>query len=469
MKNIMLFFSLMTLIFSDQAIQASPNFILILTDDHGWTSLSTQMDIRLSGSRSDYYETPHIDRLADLGMRFSRGYAPAAICTPTRRSILYGQSAIRQGDEAGFAARYHPDKHDFLTIPLMLKQVNEQYKTAHFGKWHIQGEFFPEDVSYDESDGNTNNSGGNMFEDKADKWKKTFFSGDPKKADQITSRGINFIKRCVSSGHPFYLQLSHYATHVDIQAKTEDYDRFSDKPRGKVHDHPGYAAMLYHLDQGIGKLLDYVDQIGIADHTYIILMSDNGGVEFIPPSGNKLLHPDQNPQKQRNFPLRGGKWVLFEGGIRVPFIIKGPGIKSGSQCNQPVIGYDLLPTLADLAGYQEKLPEYIDGVSFKNLLFQPEQPLDRKDEALYFHRYSGSYPHSAIIMGQYKLVKFWKSSGMKRAGVELYDLKADREEVHDIGNDLTEEKAFLEEKLMDYIKKVNPELLSQLQDYKNYN
>ena len=462
--NIKILVSILLLVISQEpgsAQSSSPNFILILTDDHGWTSTSTAMDQKVPNSKSDYFETPGIDRLASQGMRFSHGYAPAALCTPTRRSILYGQTAIRQGTEESFPAKYHPDQHDFITIPLMLKKTNPAYKAAHFGKFHLQGNFFPEEIGYDESDGDTNNSGGNMFEYKEDKWMKTFFSGDPKKADHITGRGINFIKRCVEDGNPFYLQLSHYATHVDIQSKADTYKKYSSKPRGTVHDHPGYAGMLDHMDASIGRVLDFVEAQGISGNTYIILLADNGGVEFIPPSSDKMNHPDQNPRKQRNYPLRGGKWVLYEGGIRVPFIIKGPGVKPGSQCDVAVTGYDLLPTLADLVGYGEQMPAYIDGGSLKPLLEKGDGEVSRAEDALFFHRYAGSYPHSAVIQDGYKLIKLWRSKNQTES-IELYSLKNDLGELYNLASEMPEKAAKMEQLLMEYMRKVNPELVQDL-------
>lgn len=462
-KAALLTMCFLLIILAGRANDPPPNFILILTDDHGWTSTSTAMDKHLPNSKSDYYETPHIDRLAATGMRFSHGYAPAAICTPTRRSILYGQSAPRQGPKDGFEEKYHPAQHDFLTIPLMLKEADSRYRTAHFGKWHILGNFFPEDVGYDESDGKTTNSGGNMWEHKSDKWMKTFFSGDPKKVNHITERGMNFISRNVRAGNPFYLQLSHYATHVDIQSREETYDKYSKKKRGEAHDHPGMAGMLEHLDEGIGRLLDHVEALGISDNTYIILMSDNGGAEFIPPSGNKLDHPDNHGRKQRNYPLRGGKWVLYEGGIRVPFIVKGPGIAPGTQCDVPVVGYDILPTLADIVGYPGKMPEYVDGGSFKTLLAEGKGTVKRPYDAMVFHRFVGYYPHSAIIMGDYKLLKFWKSSGWREKGIELYNIKSDLGEINDISGKMPEKCAQMEKKMIEYMRSVNTELLHELE------
>jgi arylsulfatase A len=447
---------------SAQSADHSPNFILILTDDHGWTSTSTRMDEGNEYSRSDYQETPNIDRIAREGMRFSQGYAPAAICTPSRRSILFGQTHLRQGPDEGFEERYHPYEKAFLTIPLMLKQADERYRTAHYGKWHQKtGEYSPEDFGFDQSDGRTSNGDGSIWEYKEDKWKKTFLVDAPKNIDRLTGRGMSFMRRNVESENPFYLQISHYATHVDIQTKPETYDRFSRKPRGRTHDHPGYAGMLADLDTGIGEILDQVEQLGIVDNTYIVIMADNGGVEFIPPFSNKLAPPGTNGRASRNDPLRGGKWVLYEGGVRVPFIMAGPGIPANSQSDVPVIGYDLLPTIADLAGYTKSMPDYIDGGSFLELLDDGVGRVERPTDALFHHRYA-SYLHSSIRAGNYKLLKFWNDSTNHKAGIELYDLSKDLEETKDLATRLPGKAKELEAMLVDYIEKVDANVTGEL-------
>lgn len=445
------------------AATSSPNFILILTDDHGWTSTSSLMDNNNPLSGSDYQETPNIDRLVKAGMRFSQGYAPAAICTPSRRSILFGQTQLRQGPDDGFEERYHPYEKGFLTIPLLLKQIDSNYRAAHFGKWHQKtGDFSPEDFGFDQSDGRTSNGDGSIWEYKEDKWKKTFLVDSPKNIDRLSGRGASFIRRNAESDNPFYLQVSHYATHVDIQTKPETYDHFTGKPRGRAHDHPGYAGMLADLDTGIGQILDQVERSGIADNTYILFMADNGGVEFIPPVSNKLAPPGTNARISRNHPLRGGKWVLYEGGIRVPFIMSGPGIPPSSQSDVPVVGYDILPTIAELSGYPKPLPGYVDGGSFAGLLDDGLGEVNRNSEAMYFHRYA-SYLHSAVRMGDYKLLKFWKDHPNHNAGIELFDLSNDLGETQDLAPTMPAKAKQLERMLLDYIEEIDGNVSGELE------
>lgn len=432
-----------------------PNFVFILTDDQGWTSLSSAMDDRYPEARSDYFETPNMDRLGNAGMRFSCGYAPDALCTPSRRSIQFGQNTIHTGN-VHFRANYDPKTKQWLTIPRMLKSIDPAYKTAHYGKWDLRAGFFPEDLGYDESDGNTGNGNGDLMTDKSTKWTQVYVNNDPKRTGTITQRAINFMQRQVSGGNPFYLQISYYATHVDIQTKKKTYQKYLQKKKGKIHDNAGWAGMLEDLDTGIGEVMDMISKLGIDNDTYIILMSDNGGVQMLPPpvAIHKLDPPSAFPKKMNNYPLRSGKWVLYEGGIRVPFMIKGPGIKPGSYCHVAVTGCDLIPTISELAGNKNPLPDYLDGSSIKPLLDHPVngKPV-RKEGALYFHRYVNAYEHSAIIDGHYKLIKFWKTNKE-----ELYDLDQDIGEIHDLAGTLPEKRRELDEKLMDYLKKMHAEI-----------
>jgi arylsulfatase A-like enzyme len=435
------------------AAAATPNIIFILTDDLGWTCLSQRMDDRVRNSRSDYHETPALERLARAGMRFTNGYAPDALCCPTRRSIQFGQTPTRQGDER-FPKNYDPAKHPRLTIPRMLKAADARYRTAHYGKWDLRAEIFPEDLGYDESDGNTGNRNGDVSSDKESKWTEHYLNNDPKRIETLTDRAVNFVRRNHAAGNPFYLQLSHYATHVDMQTRAATYAKYTAKPKGRIHSHPAWAGMLEDLDTAIGRLLNEVDRLGLADRTYVFLMADNGAAEFVPPVKNKMDHPSVFPVPPRNHPLRGGKWVLYEGGIRVPFIVRGPGVRPGAQCHVPVTGWDLLPTFADLAGYRPALPSDLDGGSFRALFSGGEGVVRRPDDFLVFHRYAAAYPHSAIRIGDFKLIKIWKTNVL-----ELYNLKDDLGETTDLAKKLAEKTKELHERLLAYLKRVDAEVL----------
>lgn len=437
----------------------SPNIIFILADDLGWSSLSTRMDKADPRSISDYHETPNLDRLATAGMRFSRAYAPASICSPSRRSILFGHTPSRQGKEF-FEANYHPVAEKYLALPQVLKRINNQYETAHYGKWDIRAGFSPEDAGYDESDGDTGNKNGNFAIEGTDKWTDYFITGDPKRANTLAARAANFITRQAKSGTPFFLQISHYATHVEKQTTAESYEKYRKKSSGKKHDDPAFAGMLEDLDRSIGTILDTLERLGIAKNTYVFFMTDNGATEFMPAVRNRLDHPSQFDKPMRNYPLRGGKWTLYEGGIRVPFLVMGPGIEADSQCDVPIVGWDLLPTFAELAG-QDLASSGVDtdGGSFVSLLLgETGKSVARTNNALVFHRYNEGYPHSAVIEGDYKLLKFWKSGKM-----ELYNLNEDRGETHDIAGENPGKVKELAKEMTAYFRKVNPDLLTRYQ------
>lgn len=439
-------------------VATPPNIIFILTDDQGWTSLSSRMQNDLPESASDYYETPNIDRLALAGMRFSRGYASASICSPTRRSIQFGQTPIRQGDEE-FADRYKPETNAPRSLPQVLKSIDNRYQTAHLGKWDFRAELVPEKFGYDLSDGDTRNGNGNRVQVKGDKWDEHYLTEDPKKINTLTERAIGFMRIQTSTRTPFYLQISHYATHVNMETKSATLDYFTKKQKGKRHGNPAWAGMLFDLDTGIGAILDEVEKLGISDNTYIFLMADNGATEFLPPVKNRLDHPSKFDQPMRNYPLRGGKWVLYEGGIRVPFIVMGPGIKAGSQSDVPVIGWDLLPTFAELAGGTSRPEKDRDGGSFLSVLKNNGKGVvNRSTKDFYFHRYNKGYPHSAIISGNDKLVRFWKTGK-----VELYDLSIDQGELTDLAPKNSTKAKELDDKLLNYINLHNPSLLTAYQ------
>lgn len=447
----------------------TPNFVFILSDDQGWTGTSARMHGEREDAKSDYFLTPNLERLALGGVRFSQGYSPAALCCPTRRSLQFGQTPARQG-EAGFAKRY-PVTTDRLTIPRLLKAVDARYATAHFGKWDHRTDLLPEHLGYDESDGNTRNTTGNEGSsfNKQDKWTEYKELDDPKRIFSLTERAEDFIERQVRDERPFYLQVSHYAVHVDMQTRAETLKAQTARKRGDVHRIAAFAGMTADLDTGVGQLLDKLDALGIADSTYVFYMADNGAVPWIPPEPTKhLADPASLDDVGRNHPLRSGKWSLFEGRIRVPFIVRGPGVRTGAFCDVPVVGWDILPTIADLAGYGEALPEDLDGGSFRSLLEEDSRVgVKRTTDGLVFHRYAGNYAHSAIRVGDFKLVKFWKRRF--RFGVRppegtgtllLFDLNKDIGERHDLAEARPRKTRELHDKLMAYLERVDSEALT---------
>ena len=292
----------------------------------------------------------------------------------------------------------------------------------------------PEQLGYDESDGNTDNGEGG-----AKNSKLPSASEDPKLIGHVTHRAEEFMRECKKDGHPFYVQLSHYAVHWKVFYKQETLDTVNKRSVGEVHQDPGFAAMTEDLDDGIGQLMQTIKKLGLEKNTYVIFMSDNGGRV----STSKIKAPNQNT------PLRDGKHSLYEGGIRVPFTISGPGIKPGTVSTVPVTGVDLLPTITDLAG-KELHHDHLDGGSLKLLLRGKSKVVKRSEDFLLFHTAVTREPLSAIRQGDYKLVKTWDENK-----VELFDLSKDLEEKKDLSNKLPEKTEELHQLLIDYLDRVH--------------
>lgn len=418
----------------------APNFILILTDDQSWVGTSYLSDPDDPHSKSDFYETPNMERIATQGMRFTSGYSPAPYCCPTRRSITIGQTPakhIYQADRDGWTEAYRKQ----LSIPRMLKMIDPAYKAAHFGKWDSRfDEVTPGEMGYDVSDGPTTNGTGLG---RKGEWPKAL--EDPKLIFSLTSRACNFMEEQVEKGHPFYLQLSHYAVHLGMTYTEESLKKYNTKKPGSKHFIPEFAAMTEDLDTGIGKLLDKIQELGISDHTYLIFMSDNGGRRSQPIGGEQVI--------ARNYPLRNGKGTMYEGGIRVPFVMLGPGIAQNSSSDVPVTGLDIMPTLADLAGNQKALPEALDGGSLAPVIFNNGKgKVKRSHPFLVFHHAVDRTPQSAIRQGKYKLVKTWDDDL-----IELFDLSMDVGEENDLSKEMPEKARELEEQLVAFLARVNAE------------
>ncbi|MEX0323269.1 MAG: sulfatase [Puniceicoccaceae bacterium] len=420
--------------------QKSPNFILILTDDQSYVGTSFLANPEDSRTRSDYYQTPNMERLADMGMRFTNGYSPAPYCCPTRRSITIGQTPAKheyQADRENWPKVYRKQ----LSIPRMLRAANPDYRSAHFGKWdHRYDDVTPAEMGYDVSDGYTDNGTGGG---KQSEWPKAM--DDPKLIFSLSERGCNFMEQQVKEGKPFYLQVSHYAVHLGITYTQESLDKYKQLDGDGRHFIPEFAAMTEDLDTGIGILLDKVEELGISDNTYIIFMSDNGGRNSQP------IGPQQ--KVARNFPLRDGKGSMYEGGIRVPFVFIGPGVKKNSFSHVPVTGLDILPTLADLSGYNKKLPEIIDGGNIAPVAKNKGRgTVKRQRPFLVFHHAVDRKAQSAIREGRYKLVKTWKDNQL-----ELFDLEKDVGEENDLSAKLPAVVRDLDDKLVAFLKEVKAE------------
>ena len=447
------------------AVQAveRPNIIFIFADDLGWPQTTARMHPDQPDSCIPYLETPALHRLALEGRRFSSGYAPAPICTPTRRSILVGMTTARTRG-AEFKSDFDPKNH--LCLPQALKKADPRYYCAHFGKWGSQMNATPEEVGYDESDGPTCNPEGNIDSGANDMIDIVITPGctieDPKRTFLLTKQSIDFIERQTEAKRPFYLQLSLYAQHHQLQAteaSAKKYEAKGEPPR----DFPTiFAAMMEDMDRGIGMILDAVDRLGIADKTYIFFSADNGGEPHqlfgLPVNSHDVPNP-----RSPNYPLRAYKQTLFEGGIRVPFFVRGPGIAADSWCHVPVAQYDLLPTFVELAGgdpramFADRDVE-IDGGSIKTLMLTGEGEVKRPVPGLIFHR-PENVVSSAYRSGDYKIFHHWRQDR-----TYLYDLSKNIGETNDLSTEMPEKLAQMKETLMNYLTQVDAEKFTKERD-----
>ncbi|MBG38307.1 MAG: sulfatase [Cryomorphaceae bacterium] len=430
---------------TDRALQIKhPNFILILVDDQGWNGTSVQMMHNEPDSKSDYFETPNLELLAKKGIRFSDAYSGAPVCAPSRYSIQFGKTPARLSMIRVGMNTDHIDHEGFTSIPKALKQINNKYRAAHFGKWGMGSN--PTVLGYDVSDGATKNKDGHFINQKT-QWNHTA-KDDPKNIFSLTERAIGFMQSATQENEPFYLQISHYAVHANIESTESSYAKLKNKPKGAQQKDAGFAAMTLDLDEGLGILLKKIKELGIEDNTYIIYMSDNGSVPNIP--GAKKY------EKSYNYPLSRGKWDALEGGVRVPLIVAGPGIKKGSESAIPVSGVDLLPTLIELAGNNKKSLTEVDGGSFASILLQTNnENVDRPIDGIFFHvPYKNGIalkrPHSAVRKGDYKLVKFQDDQS-----VLLFNLVEDKMEQTNLALQNPDKAIELEKLLNDYLVEVH--------------
>ena len=392
-----------------------PNIVFILADDLGWS------DVNCYGHR--FHETPNIDRLAAGGMRFTDAYAACPVCSPTRASIMTGKYPATLGLTDWIpglrnGTRYKLLMPDFLkrlpleeiTIAEMLKAAG--YVTGAVGKWHLGPRgYWPENQGFDVNIGgnHTGTPAGGYF------LPNRMTLKNMKKGDYLTDRlsdeGAKFIE--ANKDRPFFLYQSYHSVHTPIQAKKQYVEKYKGKksPDGKRY-HPTYAGMVQSLDEGVGRILDKLDELKLTRNTLVFFMSDNGGLNAVTAVR----------------PLRAGKGHIYEGGIREPMIVRYPrAIKAGATCAEPVSSVDFFPTILELAG--AKFSHKIDGVSFAELLKGEKKTLGRK--AIYWHHphYSpqGGRPASAIRCGDYKLVKLYEGDK-----IELYNLADDISEKTDI-------------------------------------
>ena len=444
------------------------NFVFILIDDMGWT------DAGCYGST--FYETPNIDKLASQGMRFTNAYAACPVCSPTRASIMTGKYPARLGITQWIGAPDKPTKYvhnmplEEITIAEAFKEAG--YATAFIGKWHLGEEekYYPEKQGFDINKGGWR--AGHPWEGYFSPYGNPKLEDGPQDeylTDRLTDESLKFLD--ANKDKPFLLFLSHYAVHTPLQAKENYIEKYKAKaanlppPKGPeylneenniktklIQDNPIYAAMIQSTDESIGRVMDKLEELGVADNTAVIFMSDNGGLS---------TQPRKSPTA--NIPLRAGKGWLYEGGIREPMIIKWPGVvKPSSVCNEPVISNDFYPTMLEMASLLQQPNQHRDGVSLVPLLRQTGK-LNRK--AIYWHypHYHGSSsrPSGAVRAGDYKLIEWYEDNR-----VELYNLKDDISEKHNLSAQMPPKTAELRELLHDWRKSVAALMPTSNPDYK---
>jgi len=418
-----------------KAMPKKPNVVFMLSDDQNWNGLSVRMHPEMPDSMSSTCLTPNIAKLAAAGMRFSAAYAPSPVCSPTRYSLLTGKSTARHGmTKAAGVVRSHPGYEmlppqiprriaaDEVTTAMLLKRAG--YATAHYGKWHLLGGG-PGRFGFDEHDGETGNQDAAPFRDP-----------NPVDIFGMGRRACAFMARNVKAVKPFYVHLSYHALHYPENARKATLDACAKRLKGRPQRNVQTAAITEDLDAGVGMVLDEIDRLGIADNTVVIYTADNGG-------GGRSGRP-----------LTGGKGTLWEGGIRVPLIVRGPRVRAGAFCHVRVSGCDLLPTLCDLAGLAGPLPKGVDGGSIVPLLTGGGKgTVKRPREEMVFHfphyQKGDIGPHSVIFLGRYKLLKLHETGQ-----VRLFDIARDISERRDLSSDLPEKAAELDRRLGEYLKTV---------------
>lgn len=417
-----------------------PNIVLILADDLGAADLACY--------GADFHETPRLDRLAAQGLRFTQAYAAAPVCSPTRASLLTGRHPARLGITDWLPGRKSQPRDrllaptlpshlglDEVTVAEVLREAG--YRTASIGKWHLgeRAEHFPEHQGFDR---NVAGSGKGHPPSFFSPHRLPHFEDGPAGEhldDRLTREAIAFITAAVEEQRPFFLYLPHYAVHTPLQGKPElvakyeaklaaqagapDFEEHPADGRVRIRQsHPVYAAMVESLDTSVGRLLDALEELGVAENTLVLFTSDNGG----------LSTSEGSPASNR--PWRAGKGWAYEGGVRVPLIAAWPGrIAAGGVTDAVVSSPDFLPTLLEAAGLEARPGLALDGKSFAAVL--AGRTAAETERAVFWHypHYSNQrgLPHSALRRGAWKLIE-WLEDGR----LELFNLEEDRGETTDL-------------------------------------
>lgn len=423
----------------------APNIVFILVDDQGWAGTSVQMDPAVTGSNNSFFRTPNLEALAHSGIIFANGFAPHCNCSPSRASILTGKSPAKIGmtdiigrskSEYFHGNQYNPPAVlpnlplSNIILPKWITSHRPEYRTALFGKWHVSQDGGPVTYGFDDA-GDTVN------------FHNAPFNEDPKETFSITRDGLSWMKTQVQQQHPFYLQLCYHAVHYPLETRQSTYNQVNGWPDAGLYNNEikMMAAMTLDLDSAVGLVMKQLKDLGIEDNTYIIYTSDNG---FKPTSSPTNL----------NGPLHGWKATLWQGGIRVPFMVAGPGIPSG-RSNATVIGYDIFPTVCDWLSIPS-LPSGVEGGSMATVLKTGGGgEVQRPNDFLVFdfphYKFPfGSQPSAAIIKGDRKLIKFYEGNVLR-----YYNWKTDISETKDMSVSDPEGALQMENLLDNYLQAVD--------------
>lgn len=448
-------------------MNSKPNIIVVLIDDMGWR------DLQCFGST--FYETPHIDALAADGMVFTQAYASCPVCSPSRASLMTGKYPARLGltnyigahDEGKLMAVPYVDHLSLEEYALPKAFRDQGYHTWHVGKWHLgERQYYPEHYGFEVNAGGCD--WGRPMEGYFSPWGIETLPDDVPEGvyltDYLTDRTIQLIE--AKDDRPFFLYLSHYAVHTPIQVKPEDLSRFEAKyrrmkldqidpftegeffpcfhkkdlrvKRRLVQSDAAYAAMIWNLDWNIGRVVETLRKQGLYENTVIVFTSDNGG----------LSTAEGSPTC--NAPLSEGKGWTYEGGVRVPLIVKGPGIPAKTVSAEPTSTTDLYPTLLELAGLPLIPEQHCDGTSLAGVLRNGDSLGERPIFWHYPHYGNqGGTPAAAVRMGHDKLIHFFEDNHN-----ELYDLSADISESFDLSHERPDRTRYLESVLQQWLREV---------------
>jgi arylsulfatase A-like enzyme len=438
--------ALATLGMSNPQPKKKPNLLFILVDDLGWSDLSCY--------GNSIHETPHVDQLAKQGMRFTQAYTACAVCSPTRASIQTGKYPIRMGITdwiPGARKKGMPLEEKYTKTQMPLEEVTVAeafkkagYQTSFVGKWHL-GEtekFWPEFQGYDINLGGHSKGSppGGYFSP----YNNPRLPNGPEGeylTDRLGDEAVKLIEQYSQSPQPFFMMMSFYTVHTPIQPQSALNEKYIHKIEDTKNDHwnnPGYAAMVQSMDENVGKILDALKHFALEQDTIVIFTSDNGGL-----IKNHITS---------NYPLSLGKGFYHEGGIRVPTVIRWPGvIRPGSVSECPIISMDYYPTMLEMAGLSLMPEQHIDGLSLLPLL-KGESKLKRDTFYWHYPHYhgAGETPCSAIRVGNYKFIRHYETNQK-----ELYNLKNDVGEENNLIEKLPLKASELEQKLDAWLRKMN--------------